>query len=346
MKIGILTWFFADNYGAKAQSFALQKILESMGHNAEMINYVPFRCKVLNLKMCMSHPGCKFNPVSLFRDLIRHFAFSRSKSIYNISPKIVSAKSINEQHYDYVVLGSDAIFNLLHPMGDKLYYGVGIETKKITYSPSCEYMQTGYRLSSEEIESLGVMDEISVRDERTKRLLQKNGFSNIVETLDPTFLYKFESFSKKFPEKKYILVYCFSDWNEYSEIFRQFAKEKNLKIISIGRICTWADKSYDAVGLEKWVSAFRDATYIITDSYHGSIFSIKNHKEFILLSRIDKIAKISSLLSQFKIQRPVFKGNCNVDDYINQNPIDYESVDGMVTKLVNESLNYLRKKII
>jgi len=346
MKIGILTWFFADNYGAKAQSFALQKILESMGHNVEMINYAPIRSKILNIKMCINHPGCKFNPISLFRDLIRHFVFWRNKSIYNISPKIISAQSINNQRYDYVVLGSDAIFNLLHPMGDKLYYGVGIETKKLTYSPSCEYMHTGYRLSSEEIESLEMMREISVRDERTKRLLQKNGFSNIVETLDPTFLYNFEIFTKKIPEKKFILVYCFSDWNEYSEEFRQFAKEQNLKIISVGRICSWADKSYDMVGLENWITAFRNATYIITDSYHGSIFSIKNHKEFILLSRIDKIAKISSLLSQFKIQRPVYKGNCNVDNYIKQNPIDYKSVDEIMTKLIIESLNYLRRKII
>ena len=116
MKIGILTWFFADNYGARAQSFALQKTLEASGHNVEMINYVPFKNKILNLKMCLSHPGCKINPIKIVRDLIRHLFFQRDKSIYNISTAVRSAQSINELHYDFVILGSDAIFNLLHPM--------------------------------------------------------------------------------------------------------------------------------------------------------------------------------------------------------------------------------------
>ena len=92
-------------------------------------------------------------------------------------------------------------------------------------------MHPDFRLSPEEIESLRAMSEISVRDEKTKRLLQKSGFSRIIETLDPTFLYNFEIFTKDFRERNFILVYCFSDWNEYSEKLRQFAKEKKLKII-------------------------------------------------------------------------------------------------------------------
>lgn len=345
MKIGILTWFFADNYGARAQSFALQKTLETLGHNVEMINYVPFKSKLLNLKMCINHTGWKFNPIKLIRDLIRHVVLSKNKSIYNISPPIYSVESINLQHYDLVVLGSDAIFNLFHPMSDELYYGVGINTKKCTYSPSCEYMHSGYILSQKEKDSLKTMGVISVRDERTKNLLQKNGFQNILETLDPTFLYNFDNFTEDFPENNYILVYCFSDWNEYSENIRQFAKSKKLSIISIGRICSWADKSYDAVGLGKWVASFRKASYVITDSYHGSIFSIKNQKDFVLLSRKDKIAKISSLLSQLTINRPVYKGNESIEHYIESSPIDYNTVQKHASNLVNISIEYLKDQL-
>jgi len=345
MKIGILTWFFADNYGARAQSFALQKTLEALGHNVEMINYVPFKNKILNLKMCLSHPGCKINPIKIVRDLIRHLFFQRDKSIYNISTAVRSAQSINELHYDFVILGSDAIFNLLHPMSDKLYYGVGINAKKATYSPSCEYMNTDYALSADEKDSLQTMGKISVRDNRTTQLLQQNGFTDIIETLDPTFLYDFKLFNQAFPEKDYILVYCFSDWAEYSKDIQQFAKEKKLKIISIGRICNWANKSYDTARLGEWISAFRAASIVVTDSYHGTIFAIKNHKQIILFSRQDKIDKINCLLSQFEIQLPVYQKNTGINNYIGKNSINYSVVEKNLKRLVTKSITYLKDKI-
>ena len=207
MKIGILTWFFADNYGARAQCYAMQQTLKTMSHDVYMINYIPPHCELLNIKMCINHPGIKLNPIYLLRDYQRHLRLKKDLSLYRVTDRITSGNDINRMNFDCVVLGSDAIFNLNHPMSDEMYYGVGINCKKITYSPSCEYMDVNTRLSEACVNSLNSMIPISVRDDNTKSLLENNGISDVTLTLDPTLLYDFSNLILKINETEYILVY-------------------------------------------------------------------------------------------------------------------------------------------
>lgn len=96
--------------------------------------------------------------------------------------------------------------------------------------------------------------------------------------MDPTFLYDYKEYEHSLPVDKYILVYSFSEWKNYGAKVREYAKEHDLKIVSIGRKICWADKSYDIIGLEEWLGAFASAELVITDSFHGTVFALKNKK--------------------------------------------------------------------
>lgn len=328
-----------DNYGARAHSYALQKIIENKGIEAELIDYRPEKSWISNIRQNLNYPEKfgKINPVIILRCLKRHHLLKKELVKYNI--KSVS-EDINDR-YDLIFLGSDAVFNVMHPLFDKIYYGVGINTKKATYAPSCEYLNTNYELDDDIKESLrSMLLPIGVRDKNTQELLNNNGINDVTIIADPTLLYDFKEFEGEFKEESYILVYTFSEWEDISHHFIKFAKANNLQIISVGRICKWADKSYDIIDLGTWIAAFRGASYVITDSFHGTIFSVKNNKEFIVLSRKDKIAKISKLLDTLDIQRGIFDCKKSIEEYLANN-LDYVRVQEKVNEISKDSLRYI-----
>ena len=135
------------------------------------------------------------------------------------------------------------------------------------------------------------------------------------------------------------------DWSIYQKQIQLFAKDHGLKIIAVGRYCKWAYRSYTAASFEQWICSFRKATYVLTDSFHGTVFSIKNNKQMILCSRPDKRAKIESLLNDARIQRKFYDGKESIETYLQAVTIDYQEVNQSMKKLVDFSMAYLQKSL-
>lgn len=346
MKVGILTWYFGANYGAKAQSYALMKTLFNMGHDTYMINYKPDIYKKMNIKTSINIKKRKLHPILVVKGLIRNRRFEKFNAHYNETTSVENGKDIDKLHLDYVVFGSDAVFNVWHKLFRPVYMGVGInKTKKISYAPSCEYLDPEFVLDEDCIESLKEFQSISVRDENTRKLIKNNTDIDPVSLLDPTLLYDFKDITCNWKEDKYILIYAFHDWEKYQNELREFARAKDLKIIAIGRYCKWADKSYMAASFEQWICSFRNASYVFTDSFHGTVFAIKNNKEMILCSRADKEEKIKSLLNDFGIKRGFYDGSKAIGTYLKEQPIDFNQVGENMKRLVNKSKSYLESGI-
>lgn len=346
MKVGIMTWYFGANYGAKAQSYALMKTLSGMGHDTYMVNYKPDVYKSMNRHTSINIKKRKYHPFLVLKGLLRNRRFEQFNSHYNETKKIIKFDDVDQLKLDYVVFGSDAIFNVWHKLFRYIYMGVGInKTKKISYAPSCEYLDPDYELDRECIDSLKQFCALSVRDENTGKLLKKNIGLSAKRVLDPTLLYDFNDITCKWREDKYILIYSFFDWEQYQNQLREFANSKGLKIIAIGRYCKWADKSYMAASFEQWICSFRNAAYVFTDSFHGTVFAIKNNKELILCARSDKEDKIKSLLVDFGIDRPFYDGSMSIDQYIEDYPMDYNTINQKKNNLVKESLLFIDKSI-
>lgn len=343
-KVGILTWYFSDNYGAKAQCYASQQILKKMGMESFVLHYLPNNYLKIARYSIIPSKRAFLNIRYVVNGIDRYKKFSRFNDNYLLTSPIYNPQDIDNLNMDTILIGSDAIFNVRHPLFRELYYGVGIHTPKISYAASCEYLEPDYRLSDEIRESIKEMRAVSVRDVNTQELIRNNTGITPVITLDPTFLYNFHEFNKSISNKPYILIYTFSEWNQISGEIKKYAKAHGLEIISVGCKCSWSDKSFESADEETWISSFRNAELVITDSFHGTVFSIKNKKQILLLGRPDKSAKINSLLQGFGIDRKYYETGENVESYL-EDRIDYDEVDPIIEKKIRESMDFLKRNI-
>lgn len=343
-KVGVMTWYFGANYGAIAQSLALNNTIKSLGYDCYLINYRPEKYKktLLNANL----PPKWRRLINLNRTIagLKKCKILGNCKRFEESTRVSTSEEIDSLKLNCIVFGSDAIFNLRHPLCDKIYYGVGIHTKKVAYSPSCEYLDTNTVLPKEYRQALKEMAAISVRDINTANLILKNTGVKAQITLDPTFLFDFSEYRKKVSDNRYILVYTFSSWNQYSEEILKYARMKNLLIIAIGNKLDWADISLPYADFDEWVSSFSFAELVVTDSFHGTVFSLKNQKQIVLCGRKDKESKIRSLLDQLDVTISVYDGE-SIDKYLMKNTIDYAVIQKNIDGEIEKSLCYLKNAL-
>lgn len=346
MKVGILTWFFANNYGARAHTYALRKTILELGCDCEFINYLPPNSKKINIRSSIDCVNPKKHPYRVIKCLLRCVKFEIYKK-YNVhGRRFYSAKELDGSEYDLIVIGSDAILNVKHPLFSSIYYGVGLKrTHFCTYAPSCEYLDMDFRLPSEYALALSDSISLNVRDRFSRQLVEMETGRESAIVLDPTFLISFSSISKPMPERNYILIYTFSDWEEYASKLKKYARDNNLRIISVGRYVRWADKSYDAASFPMWLGSFTNASIVFTDSYHGTVFAIKNKKPLVTLARNDKRYKISDLLDQLELNEVHFYEGENIAEYLEKSQIDYERVNQLIEEKREYSIQKLKDSI-
>lgn len=340
MKIGILTWYYGANYGAKLHSFALQKTLERMGHEPYFISFKPKEYKMINKRMNINCSHYRRHPWHYLKCLIRCNRFEDFNKNYNVTDSVATAEEINRLDLDCVILGSDAVFNLHHPLFSDIYFGTNIDFPKFTYAPCCENADVKSPLTAAIISSIESFIGISVRDEKTACLIENNVNVKTQQVLDPTFLYDFSSITPSIFEEKYMLLYTFSDWSCYREQIEEYAIEHNLKVVSVGRFYSWADKSYDDASVYEWLGLMKKAEIVFTDSFHGLCFSIKNEKQFVIVSRQDKRDKNQDLMKKAGISREFYDGRKKIADYLLPN-IDYGMVNKNILRLKTSSIRYL-----
>lgn len=343
-RVGIVTWYFGANYGALAQSIALCKVVSTLGYECAVVNYRP-RGYVKTIVSANIPP--KWHRLLHLRktvDGIRKCACLSKNFFLTETSRVRNAQQIDGLKLDCLIFGSDAIFNIKHRLCKQIYFGVGIKTPKITYSPSCEYLNPVTDLPEDYRQSLKEMGAMSVRDISTFQLVEKNTGLKPQITLDPTFLYKFNEIPSIFETDRYLLIYSFSDWSVYKDRIREYAKENNLSIIVVGQSLTWADYSYPNASFEQWVDSFRKALLVVTDSFHGTVFSMKYNKPIVLCGRHDKKSKIQALLSQLGVPVELYQGE-KISDYLCQNTIDYEITNKRIEDEVIRSISYLRESL-
>lgn len=346
MKIGILTWYFGNNYGARAHTFALRNVVVEMGYECEFINYIPHKGFIINILSNLNAGNPLKHPIRTFRCFIRCLKFKSALKLNPHGKRVKNGVEVDAIGYDAIIIGSDAVLNIHHPQFETIYYGDGIKkTPFFTYAPSCEYMKASEIIDDNLSKSISYAIALSARDEITKNVLARMTRKEVKKVLDPAFLYDFAEIEQPLKEDKYLLVYSFSDWNDYSQAIRKYADEKNLKIISIGRYCSWADKSYDAISFYKWLGSFKHAEVVFTDSFHGAVFSVKNRKQMIPVARSDKRYKIQDLMNNIGVSEFNFYAGEPVTDYLEINKINYDRAAEIIEKEVCDSLLFLQESL-
>lgn len=345
MKVGILTWYSACNYGARAHSYALRKTIEALGHECVMIAFHPQNEKRVNFRSNVGMNHIYLHPRRMLKAYLRCKKFDKFLTMNPSSLPVQTGTDIDSLGLDVLVLGSDEIFNVVHPVFDPIYYGVGIiKTRIITYAPSSGQCDVNRKLPKDICESIMRMKALSARDQHTVELIFNNTGRKSEIVADPTILYSFETEGIKPKWDKYLLVYAFDSWDEHKDNILKYAHEKDLKVMSLGQHRSWTDINYDLASVPEWLGAFRHADSVITDSFHGVVFSTKFHKQFVLLGRSDKLNKINDFLKDAGIKRNFYDGSVSLEQYF-QDKIDFSVAELNLEFLKQKSIHYLENAI-
>lgn len=317
MKLGIITYHTGLNHGAYLQAFCLATYLKnnfSQQIEVEIVNYkAKKQSKLERNYFFYFKPYFKIWSLRVrLANIIKLIRFLRARKRIKYSPKLEITDTFKTISYDLIIFGSDEIWNIKNPLfpNELLFFGANLNAKhRISYAPSFGETKLS-EINSDQISPLlKQFNGISVRDLNSQEIVKKLVNQSPPILPDPTFIENpYEHFNLKLNEKHpFILAYINSiDQNEIN-LVSNFAKQHKLKIVAVSYYQYWADKNNISAGIGKWLSYFKDASYVITNTYHGVIFSFLNQKPTFILPTQSKANKINGLANQFNFSELLFK---------------------------------------
>lgn len=357
MKIATLTFHRALNYGAVLQTYALQKALIDLGYDTEVLDYRSdfierhyepdkisnyFTIKKMAILILLN--GCSKVKRSQFDSFVNNNI--------KISDTIYSDKNImdSEMVYDLFFVGSDQVWNYKTTGFDKRYYldFVKNNNKKMSYAASIGLNQIPIEYEKEYKRLLKSFSKISVREQEGNNLLCKLLSRDDVETvLDPTMLLNESEWSSlcipcEVPER-YILVYLLSENRKIVKFAKKLAKTKGYEIIYINNQLLKRKGLINKrnVTPENWLYLFKNAEYIVTNSFHGTVFSIIFKKIFwcdYLPTSANVNSRITTLLGNLGLRDRIISEGCTVYNTM----IDYKLPYKKLNVLIEKSKNFLK----
>lgn len=361
MKIGILTFHRADNYGAVLQCWALCSAIKSLGNkNIHVIDYLPsyFReeYSIFPKKSFLNGSiRYKFGIIKHFLlfgliKFLRHKGFETFIQKFNLTDQM-NENNISFNGFDVVFVGSDQVWNRKLTNGEDVAFSGSIRNDKMilaSYAASTEYYNNIECENDYYLKLLKNFDFVSAREKQINdyfnTLLQ--GKSSWV--LDPTLLIRksqWQNIAKCPKESNYLLVYTVPQHSSVMVLAKRIAKERNLKIIelvaNVRKVFRKGCKQL--VTPEEFVGYFYSASYIVTTSFHGTSFSLIMQKQFstLMLGRaVDVRAK--DLLSNIGLEDRLV----DVNNICSPNSeIDYIKVDNLLQQQIDISYDYIKTVI-
>jgi len=303
MKIGILTFHHSLNCGAELQAWALQTYLQSCGYDAEIVNYGrigwPSRWYV-RLDSLRHIAGTVYgNTMTLLRTLgIEHYRQHLYRCFQRECMRLgraVSKDEINRRGYTHLITGSDQVWHPIINEGDETYFLANAldGVKRISYAPSFGMDTFDPSLEKKMAVWLSKFDSLSVREPQGSEIVKRICGWEAQVVCDPTLLLDAASYEKqermprlKLPEK-YIAVYtiCGHPWAE--QFAALLAKQKGVPVVHLlgGQLASWywpngILRRVTALGPSEWLYFMRQADCVVTNSFHGTVFSLIFHRPF------------------------------------------------------------------
>jgi len=343
MKIGILTYHDGINYGCYFQAYAFQETIKSLGYDVKFINYKRFNFWFNEYKSLLKTKRLNL----LVNNIKKIFVFNEAQKKLNTTSFTFSSKKVLDKEYDILIIGSDEVWNFIAPIigFDPVYYGYNSKAKrKISYGSSMGFVPVDKEIPDQAKIGLKDFDFLSVRDDNTEKIIQKNLDISAVRVIDPTFLYNFSGLEKSIEDENFIIYYGLSIDQNYKDAIVKFAKDNNKKLISVGFFHPWCDSYIIDLDPFKWLSYFKNASHVITTMFHGTAFSIKYKKNFCSIKTDIRVNKISSLLNEFTLSNRLVSNPSEIKEVL-ANEIDYTQANSILTDKIYHSKEYLKKAL-
>lgn len=376
-KIGIITIFNVENYGAELQAYATQKALQTMGYDAELINYpyfvsprhkatkmsrpvFPISMKLHIIKKCLPLvnmlKGLRSGNAN--RNRTRHFEeFQTANTRLSKEYRTMDALYEANLGYDACIVGSDQVWNPNNNTSlDPYFLSFVSSGRKLSYASSIgvsvlpDYTYEYYR------KAFNSLDAISVREEQAVGLVKQVSGKSAQWVLDPTLLLNKEQWlevakpTMGMPEK-YVLLYELTPCPYLKILAKHIAEVKGCKVIRITKDANRVEADEDVVnvidaGPAEFLGLFKGADFVVTNSFHGTAFSINFNKPFYVVTpaRKSNNSRQQSILRLFGLTGRLLLDGAPLPTE-GQFALDFAQVNARLEEERAKSMNYLTKAI-
>jgi len=351
MRVGIVTFHDGINHGAFFQAFFLQEYLKKIGFDAHIINYKNRHHWYTEYRAFL----WTRSPGQLIRNVRKIRSFRRDQNLLSLEPRKLTlrprvARRVSRK-FDYIVVGSDIVWawDVESLGGDRIYFGEGLRPRRDLISYAASMGPSGSRLPPEHVvEGLSNFDRISVRDDNTKDVVERLSPIQAVKVVDPTLLMgladvaiPIEGVSNGRPP--YLLVYAYVLNDGWKSAIEKFASDRGLEIVVAGYPQRMLAFNKTDVGPIAWLSLFSGADYVVTSTFHGTIFSILCRKKFLTIANPPIENKVVSLLKDLELLGRYSRANFGESEM--EQTIDWEAVHNRVECLRKASQNFLKQAL-
>lgn len=379
--IGVCIKYFHENYGGMLQAYATVSMLEARGMDYELIQYEKKRTPIGVIKLLprllngvllndkyeafLKKKGMKQHPEFAKNDAIRMKAFRKFKKVHftKLSPvfKGYDALCNGARRYSAVITGSDQLWS---PAGlPTNYYNLQFvpdDIRKISYASSFGVKNIPWYQKKRTAAFLNRIDFISMRENRGSDIVKELTGKDVPTILDPVFMFDKEGWEKLIPVKReitepYIFAYFLGETAEHRKAVEKAAKKLGCKIVALRHLDQYVpnDENFGDIALydvapDRFLNLLRGASYVCTDSFHGSCFSIIHRIPFVTFNRYaeeskhSKNSRIDTLCGNLGLQDRRYNEKTTLDKQL-MTSIDWDVVKDKLMNLRCDTDMYLDK---
>jgi len=373
MKVGIFTYHFSDNYGALFQAYALRHYLRSVGFYADFVPYHPAYVEEGG-DLNYSRPFSKDNAKIIYLKIVsaKERLFGNRELKQGFSDFKASALGLSGRSYrasdelfsevgacDFLVTGSDQVWRPSDHYGvDPVYYlafPFVYSGKRISYAPSFGTDTLAGKYQSEVSELLREMDAISVREESGADIVE--GLVSVRPKVvpDPTFLLEsYDDVAKPYPlpaDGKFVFTYALRSGDVIRGVSCEIANKVGANLYSPHN----PHRRWKSIGKtvypcpKQWLWLLTNASYVVTNSFHGVALSILQNKTFVYVplagDKSDFNARAMNLISSVGLEGRMFCNRSNDISTILAAEIDWPSVNARVDAMRNTGREFLASNL-
>ena len=383
MKIGVITIEQVGNYGAELQCYATQKVLQNIGCDAEIIDYCYYKdYRYKDSKMSEPFVSMTFrerffyvvkyrivnrfvdNVLVLFNSNIarrnkRFSAFHAENT--KMSKRYMSMSELYEasMDYDVFVTGSDQVWNPSAHSSIEPYFLTFApdNAKKISFAASFGVSDIDSNLRERYKDYLSRYDFISVREQSACNIVKQLVDRDVECVVDPTLLLNKDEWMQvakqydNIPER-YVLVYTLFESPAIFNLAKRIVKEKGISVLRIAKRGYFVSRidgirNISDAGPAEFISLIAGADYVVTDSFHGTAFSVNLGIPFsvVVSSKKKNNSRMVSLLDVVGLGKHLITDDCDIESVEYEVSIDIKVVNQTVEAARNKSIDFLKRAI-
>ena len=379
-KVGLAVCYDTKNFGSQLQVLATIKKVEDLGHETEIIQYKKKLTPIFVLQTIprlfnVSFVKAKLHSIYIRKQIEKHQDIAKSVSVRNgrfnqfvekhftnLSKPYKGWENLvreSAKKYDVFLCGSDQLW-LQNNLGSHFYtLEFATDDKpKIAYATSFGVSQIPERQKKATAKYLNRFQHLSTRELAGQKIIQELTGKKASVVCDPTLLFDANSWKRIIPDRRvidepYVFCYFLGTNEEHRKAANELKKKTGLKLVTCPFLDNFVERDQQFGDIQMFdmdaadfVNLIRHAEYILTDSFHGSVFSILHHKKFMTFNRFtagtnSRNSRIDSLCTLLGLSERRFNGN--VMDV--KNDVDYVGVEERLSKLRVDSIKYLENAL-